>query len=270
MNPFISTYVFIFGAAIGSFLNVCIWRLPRNESIIKPRSYCPFCRKALRWADNIPILSFIFLGGRCRYCRQKISFRYPVVELLTGLLFLVNFLYFGISVKFFIYTALECALVVATFTDLMHFVIPDEITIGGLAPGLILSFLFPQLHGAKTHNSALLASFFGIIAGGGIVYAVRFLFDLVYFKMLKHPAVEGNTESMGEGDIKLLAMIGAFVGWKKAALIFFIAPFFGIIAAVITLVIKKSHVTPYGPYLSLAAFTVIMWGDGILKILLFN
>ncbi len=267
MNFFIYIVIFVFGAIVGSFLNVCIWRLPRQESVLKPGSHCPSCNKPVQWFDNIPIFSFIFLSGRCRNCRAKISFRYPFIELLAAVLFIVNFIHFGISAKFFIYTALECALIVGTFTDFMHFIIPDEITLGGVIAGLILSFLFPQLYNVLSPGKALFLSILGAVTGGGIVFIIRFLFDLFYFKIFKHPSVEGNTESMGDGDIKLLAMIGAFIGWQKALLVFFVAPFFAIIIAVLNLAVKKTHVNPYGPYLSLAAFVIIMWGDKFLKLL---
>ncbi|PJC46793.1 MAG: prepilin peptidase, partial [Candidatus Omnitrophica bacterium CG_4_9_14_0_2_um_filter_43_12] len=140
--------VFIFGAMVGSFLNVCIYRMPKGRSVIKPASHCPRCDRHIQWFDNIPILSFVMLGAKCRHCKKKISLRYPLVELLTAVLFIVNFIWFGTSPKFFIYTALECALVIGTFTDFAYYMIPDEITIGGLAAGLIVSAIYPELHNA--------------------------------------------------------------------------------------------------------------------------
>lgn len=251
--------LFIFGSIVGSFLNVCIWRMPRNESIIKPASHCPNCKKPIRWRDNIPILSFIFLAGRCRHCGHKISLRYPLVELVTAALFVINFAYFGVSVKFFIYTALECVLIIGTFTDLMHFIIPDEITIGGLMAGLALSFIFPQLHNTASHSRAFLLSLSGAVIGAASIYAIGVFGEFIFKK-----------EAMGGGDVKLMAMIGSVLGWKLVLLVFFIAPFFGAFIGIYLKFVKKIDIIPYGPHLSLATFVVIMWGDKILKLLFYG
>jgi len=248
--------IFIFGAIIGSFLNVCIWRMPKEESILKPSSHCPFCNEPIKWFDNIPLLSFVFLAGHCRKCRARIPFRYPLVEFLTAVLFIVNFIYFGISVKFFIYTGFECALIAAAFIDSVHFIIPDEITIGGLVAGLVLSFIFPVLHNTLDHKTSFLLSFLGAAVGGLSIYAVGVAGEFIFKK-----------EAMGGGDVKLMAMIGSIVGWKWALLIFFIAPFFGAIIGIYLKLVKKIDIIPYGPYLSFATFVTIMWGDRILKAL---
>lgn len=249
-------FLFIFGAIVGSFLNVCIWRMPRNESIIKPASHCPDCKKYIRWFDNIPVLSFIALGGKCRYCHKKISLRYPLVEFLTAALFVINFLYFGISAKFFVYTALECALIIGTFTDFMHFIIPDEITVGGLAAGLALSFIFPQLYNTASHSRAFLLSLSGAVVGAASIYAIGAIGEFIFKK-----------EAMGGGDVKLMAMIGSVLGWKSALLIFFIAPFFGAFVGIYLKFVKKIDIIPYGPYLSLATVVAIFWGERVLKAL---
>ena len=248
--------IFVIGAVIGSFLNVCIWRMPRNESIVKPASHCPQCKKPIRWTDNIPILSFIFLRGRCRHCRHRISFIYPLVELLSASLFVINFMYFGVSPRFFVYTALECALIIGTFTDFAHFIIPNRITVGGLAVGLVLSGVFPQLHNTSSNKEAFLLSLLGAAAGGLSIYVVGLIGGFIFKK-----------EAMGVGDVKLMAMIGSVLGWKSAILIFFIAPFFGSIVGVYLKFVKKIEIIPYGPYLSLATVVTIFWGERILKIL---
>lgn len=253
--------IFIFGSIVGSFLNTCIYRMPLGESVVWPRSHCPKCKKKIPGYYNIPLLSYIILGGRCRFCKQKISFRYFMVELLTAAMFVALFYRFGLSYNFFFYTVLTCSLIAAAFIDIGHRIIPDEISIGGLIIGFILS----AIKGPKP----MLNSFLGIIVGGAILYITGFIFDLFYFKLLKKPPIQGETESMGGGDIKLLAMIGAFLGWQKALLVFFIAPFFGLTVGIINLLVKKDHTIPYGPFLSLAAILSIFWADKYLRLFFF-
>jgi leader peptidase (prepilin peptidase)/N-methyltransferase len=262
-------FVFIFGGIIGSFLNVCIYRMPLNESIISPGSHCPNCEKAIPWYDNVPFVSYCLLLARCRFCKKIISPRYLLVELLTGASFLAMFIRFGLSFDFFVYTLFVCGLIVSTFIDIGYRIIPDEISLGGIAVGLLLSLaksLFIGHNGAKFFP--LIDSCLGVIVGGGIIYLTGFLFDLVYFKLLKKPAIQGETESMGGGDVKLLAMIGAFLGWKIAIFTFFIAPFFGAVVGLINMAVKKDHTIPYGPFLSLAAIIGIFWMEPILRLLL--
>lgn len=255
----LTVIVFIFGAIIGSFLNVCIHRMPRGKSIVWPGSHCPACEKKIPWYDNIPFISYLLLKGKCRFCKVKISARYIIVELLTACILVALFRIFGLTYDFFLYAIFSSGLIVATFVDIKHRIIPDEISIGGI----ILGFLFNAV------RSHILDSFLGIIIGGGIIYLTGKTFDLVYFKLLKKPPIQGETESMGGGDVKLLAMIGAFLGWQKALLTFFIAPFFGIIIGVINLAVRKDHAVPYGPFLSLAAILSLFYADKIIR-LIFN
>lgn len=260
---------FICGSMMGSFLNVCIHRMPKGESVVWPGSHCPKCNKRIHSYDNIPFLSFIILGGRCRSCKKRIPLRYPLVEFLTAMMFVALFTRFGLNYDFFVYTVLVSALIIATFIDIRHRIIPDEISVGGVIVGFILAAV-KGVH-IKPYGFDLdpaLNSLLGIIIGGGIIYLTGFLFDLVYFKMLKRPAIQGETESMGGGDVKLLAMIGAFLGWKGALLTFFLAPFFGISIGIINLVVKKDHTLPYGPFLSLAAMLALFWQDKIIQLLL--
>jgi leader peptidase (prepilin peptidase)/N-methyltransferase len=261
---------FIFGSIVGSFLNVCIYRMPLGKSVVWPGSHCPRCDKKIKWYDNIPFVSYAFLRGRCRFCKQKISPVYLIVELLTAIMFVVFFNYYRLSYDFFIYLVFVCSLIVATFVDIKHRIIPDEISIGGI----ILGFLFNAIKGLHlqpvTYNlQPLFNSFLGIIIGGGIIYASGFLFDLVYFRLLKRPAIQGETESMGGGDVKLLAMVGAFLGWQKAILTFFLAPFLGAIIGIINLIIKKDHTMPYGPFLSIGALLSLFWADKIIALIFF-
>jgi leader peptidase (prepilin peptidase) / N-methyltransferase len=236
---------FIFGSVAGSFLNVCIHRMPKEESVVWPRSHCPHCGKRIPGYDNIPFISYLLLKGRCRFCQKKISLRYPLVELLTALLFVLLFKHYGLSYNFFFYAVFACSLIIAAFVDIKHRIIPDEVSVGGLIVGFILNSIRGfHLNPFSFNWRPMVSSLLGILIGGGIIYFSGFLFDLVYFKLLKRPPIQGETESMGGGDVKLLAMIGAFLGWQRALLTFFIAPFFGLIVGIITLVRKKDHTIP--------------------------
>ncbi len=207
--------VFIFGSIVGSFLNVCIWRMPKRKSIIKPFSHCPICGKNILWYDNIPFLSYVFLKGRCRFCKNKISFRYFLVEFITALLFLVTFNFYGFAPLFFIYILLFSSFIVVIFIDSEYQIIPDEITYGGIIIGFILSVLYPPLQGQSSMKLAAWDSFIGILVGGGSIYLIGVIGEFIFKK-----------EAMGGGDVKFLAMVGAFIGWKLTLLTFFISPVF--------------------------------------------
>ncbi|NQT23048.1 MAG: prepilin peptidase [Candidatus Omnitrophica bacterium] len=252
------TYVFliIFGAIIGSFLNVCIYRLPRAKSIVSPGSHCVKCGHNLKWHENIPILSFIILKGRCSKCKERISSVYPLVELITAALAVIIFIFFGISFKAVIFFVLFCSLVIASFIDFEHHEIPDIISLPGIAIGLILSFMYPALLSKATGLQAFFDSLIGVIIGGGSLYILGFLGEIVFKK-----------DAMGGGDIKLLAMIGAFLGWKLIILTFFIAPFFGAIAGIILKIKEGGEIIPYGPYLSFASLISLLYGDRIIRII---
>ncbi|MFH1678066.1 MAG: prepilin peptidase [Candidatus Omnitrophota bacterium] len=261
-------FIFVFGSMIGSFLNVCIYRMPLEKSVARPRSYCPQCEKPIPWYDNIPLISYILLKGRCRFCKKRIPFRYFLVESITACTFLIFYIKYGLSLNFIFYTLFVCGLIVATFVDFAHRIIPDEISLGGIAVG----FLFNLIRAVKLQPLAwdwrpVLNSLLGIILGGGIIYLTGKAFDLVYFKLLKKGPIDGEVESMGGGDVKLLAMIGAFLGFKIAILTFFLAPFFGAVLGIINLTVKKQHTIPYGPFLSLAALISLFWGDIIIRLI---
>lgn len=258
-------FVFIFGSIIGSFLNVVIHRLPLEESIVFPASHCPKCKGTIPWYDNIPLLSYLVLKARCRKCREPISSRYFLVELLTACFFLLFYRVFSLGFDFLMACTLVSGLIAATFIDFQHRIIPDEISVGGIVVGI----LFNLIKGFEPKPLAVNLepvgdSLLGVLAGGGVIWLTGFLFDLVYFRLMKRPPIQGETSSMGGGDVKLLAMIGAFLGWKCALLTFFIAPFFGALAGMINIAIKKDHTIPYGPFLSLAAVICLLWSDKIL------
>jgi leader peptidase (prepilin peptidase)/N-methyltransferase len=248
--------VFIFGLMIGSFLNVCIYRMPKNESIVLPASHCPKCRKNIFWYDNIPVVSYLILSGRCRFCRTRIHWRYPLVEALTALLLTALFLDFGVTAKFFAYSVMTCALVVATFIDFEIQEIPDEISLGGLILGLFLAFIFPSNLGEAARLRAVLASLAGAAAGGGSIYILGVFGKLAFRK-----------EAMGGGDDKLMAMIGSIIGWKLVLLAFFIAPFLGTVPGIISKIKDGAETIPYGPFLSAAALISVFFGNNILRML---
>ena len=249
-------FLFCLGAVVGSFLNVCIYRLPRKESIIQPGSHCPHCKHKISWYDNIPFLSYIILRRRCRHCGRRISFRYFMVELFTACLILILFDYFGLSLLLWIYFALFSSLIVVSFIDISIREIPDEISLGGIAIGLILSLAFPRLQNVTSHWLALGNSFLGMLAGGGLIYITGLMGNAIFRK-----------ESMGGGDVKLMAMLGAFLGWKLALLTFFIAPFFGAVVGIVLKIRKGESLIPYGPFLSLASLIALLWGKQIIDYL---
>lgn len=250
----LSIFVFIFGSIIGSFLNVCIVRLPEEKSVVFPSSHCVHCKKPIFWYDNIPILSYLLLKGKCRFCQHSISIRYPIVELVTAASFVLFYQYFGLKWILLPYLVFHCGLIVATFVDIKHRIIPDEVSLGGMVVGLIFSLLIPQLHGTDANLIALWRSFLGILIGGGSIYAMGMLGDFLFKK-----------ESMGGGDVKLLGMVGAFLGWKMAVLAFFIAPFFGAVVGIIVKIRTNDSHIPYGPFLALGALICLFSGEEILQ-----
>ena len=255
MNPVIVVTIAAVAACVGSFLNVCIWRLPREESIVWPGSHCVRCGRAIAWYDNIPIVSFAALGGRCRHCRGAIAWRYPLVELLAVVIALGFYATFGLTWPWVFYTALGLALIVATFVDVSHRIIPDEITLPGIVIGLIASALVPSLHQAASPWLGLWRGVLGVLVGGGSLYLTGLLGDWLFKK-----------ESMGGGDVKLLAMAGALLGWQPVLLTFFLAPMLAIVPGLVQMTRKGDHTIPYGPFLSLGLLIVMLWGPWLLHV----
>ncbi|MFA5146154.1 MAG: prepilin peptidase [Candidatus Omnitrophota bacterium] len=255
----VNLFVFVIGAVVGSFLNVCIYRLPKGQSIVMPPSHCPKCGTRIAWYDNIPFVSYLLLKGRCRACSQAISFRYFLVELIAAALITALFLKFGLNERFFAYSLLTSALIIATFVDLEIEEIPDEVTISVFAAGIIFSALFPSLFGESVKWRGLLQSLAGALAGGGAIYLTGVLGEMVFKK-----------EAMGGGDVKLMAMAGAFLGWELVILAFFIAPFFGSITGIIMKIKRGAETIPYGPYLSLAVLIAIFFGERIIGMLFYG
>jgi leader peptidase (prepilin peptidase)/N-methyltransferase len=247
-------FVFALGGCIGSFLNVCIWRMPREESIVRPRSRCPHCTKPIAWFDNVPVVSYLRLRGRCRSCKKPIHWRYPLVELLTACSLALVVWRFGLTPEALVYGALVCALITVSFIDFDFQIIPDEISLGGLVVGVLASVLIPSLHGTDNRLAALGQSVIGLLAGGGILYVTGVLGDFVFRK-----------ETMGGGDVKLLAMAGTVLGWKLVVLTFFLAPVLALLPGIYVLLFRRSHVIPYGPFLSLALVVSLFYGAQIIR-----
>ncbi len=244
-------FFFMFGSIIGSFLNVVILRLPDEEqSIVFPGSHCPKCGTDLHWYDNIPMLSYLFLGGKCRSCKTKISVQYPIVELCMALLSMALYNKFGISLEFLFYFIFAAALLVIIFIDIQHQIIPDEISLPGIIVGFICSFL--------TSIVTWQQSGLGILIGGGILYAIAF----GYFLFTKR-------DGMGMGDIKLLAMIGAFLGYQSLLYIVFASSLTGSIVGIAAMIKQgKGGQTriPFGPFLALSALSYLFFQDTIMQV----
>ncbi len=237
----------MFGLVVGSFLNVCIHRLPLRESVIWPSSRCPHCRAKLGALDNIPVLSYLMLRGRCRGCGQPISLQYPVVELVTGVVFAAAVLVFEPPLLY-VRLVFACAMIVLFMIDLEHRILPDVITLPGIVLGLLVSFFLPP----GWRDSAL-----GIVLGGGALW----LMGEIYFR------VRGE-EGMGFGDVKMLAMIGAFLGWKLMLLTLVLSSFMGSIVGAGMIASKRGdmkYALPFGTFLAAGALVAAAAGDRIVN-----
>lgn len=359
LQLYLDFMVFVFGAVIGSFLNVCIHRMPREESIVSPPSHCPHCHERIHWTDNIPLVSYIMLRGKCRHCRAPISPRYVLIELMAALLFLMMWLKLtpwdrpsaqAIDfLKIAIYWLVIAGLIVATFIDFEHYIIPNEITVGGVVVGLLCSMAVPSLQHTQSRGIAALWSALGILTGGLILYLIaemgKLLFgrlrvplppgstiriaegklklpdeevawtdlflresDSIRFKATslkiadkeysevtvivrrdsltvngeQHPlteavVVEATTneiviprEAMGFGDVKLLAAIGAFLGWQATVFAIFLSSMVGSLVGLTLIVVGKRDLQgriPYGPYIALGAIIWLFAQDQLLAIM---
>jgi leader peptidase (prepilin peptidase) / N-methyltransferase len=237
----------IFGSTIGSFLNVCIYRLPRRESIVWPRSACPHCRRNLAWYENLPIVSYIWLRGRCRTCRGAISIRYPIVEALTAAMFAGAAWYYGPSMLLVSRLVFGCALIVLFAIDLEHHLLPNAITLPGIVAGFLFSFVT---------DPGWTASLVGIVFGGGLLYAIA----EAYYR-IRHE------EGLGMGDVKMLAMIGAFIGWQLTLLTLMTASLAGSVIGLGLLATGRGsmkYALPFGTFLALGAAFAAVLGPGLL------
>ncbi len=237
----------LLGLCLGSFANVCIYRIPLNKSIVHPPSSCPHCGARIRFYENVPVLSYLLLLGRCRKCRTLIPFRYPLVEILMALLSLALFLKFGLSVQYILYLLFAGTLLILSFIDFEHKILPDVLTLPGIGAGWLASF---APGGISWIDSAI-----GLVAGGGSLYLVA----VVYERLT-------GREGLGGGDIKLLAMIGAWMGWVSLPLIVLMSSLSGaLIGAAFILSRGKGARTqiPFGPFLSIGALVYLFAGREI-------
>jgi leader peptidase (prepilin peptidase)/N-methyltransferase len=240
--------VAIFGAIVGSFLNVCIHRLPRGESIVWPGSHCPACGAAIAWNDNVPVLSYLLLRGRCRTCRAPIAMRYPLVETANAAGYVTILWVFGATWTAILYCVLFSGLLVVAGTDLTHKIIPNVVTV----PGIVLGLLGAATVLPLGPVNALL----GVLFGGGILWALAWASPYLFGK-----------EGMGGGDIKLLAMIGAFLGWKPALLTIMIGSLSGSVIGISLIafgLMKREDYIPFGPYLVFGALVSMFFGQPLL------
>jgi leader peptidase (prepilin peptidase)/N-methyltransferase len=248
LQGMLAVIFFILGAMVGSFLNVCIYRLPKEESIIWPGSHCPHCMKPIKFYDNIPLVSYLLLKGKCRYCREPISIQYPIIEGVTALSSLFLIIRFGPSLGYLVYFAFIAALIVIAVIDLYHQIIPDVISLPGIGVGLLTSIIIPQI--------TFFDSLIGILIGGGSLFLVATLYQWLF-----------KREGMGGGDIKLLAMIGAFLGWKAVILTILSSSLIGSITGITIMVLKGKdfkYAIPFGPFLSLGAVIALFCQNEII------
>jgi len=248
-GPFFS---FVFGALWGSFFNVCILRMPADQSIVAERSRCPQCLKALRWYMNVPILSFVFLKGKCAYCSKRISWQYPLIEILSGFLFIWLFHRYSWGLHFLGYGLFCSSLLVLSVIDLYHQIIPDEISLSGIVLGFLASFVLKDITWVE--------SLLGILAGGGVFYAVAFGYEKF-----------SGREGLGGGDIKLLAMIGAWLGLHSILLVIVISSFLGAVIGVALMAFQRKNfrmAIPFGPFLAFGAFVYLFWGPKLQLLLM--
>ena len=273
-------YAFFFGASIASFLNVCIWRIPREESVVSPPSHCPKCNARIRWYQNIPIFSWLALRGRCANCREPISARYIGVELLGGLLFLCAFaqwannpagifrsIYYpplgmGMYHSFAIVPVtwlVFAGLILGSFVDIDHQWIPDRVTIGGMILGVPLSCLVPELQRETAWTGALLWSVIGLVFGFGLLWLVGEVFSRIFKK-----------DAMGFGDVKLMGAIGAFFGPVAVVFCLVVSSLLGSVVGFAMILRGRAKLggytaIPYGPYIALAAVLWTFWGHGLVS-----
>jgi leader peptidase (prepilin peptidase)/N-methyltransferase len=229
---------FVLGTIIGSFANVCIYRLPWQQSLLFPGSHCPHCQQAIRPWHNVPLLSYVYLGGRCADCQTTISWRYPLVELLCGLLYVFLYRQFGFSGQSLVLTLLATSLLIVSCIDLEHKIVPDVITLPGILAGLFASLFITSV--------GFINAIVGVCLGGGLFFLIAIL----------------SRGGMGGGDIKLVAMIGAFLGWQAVLVTIFLGALSGALVGICLMILKKKgrkDPLPFGPFLAIGALMAMVW-----------
>jgi leader peptidase (prepilin peptidase)/N-methyltransferase len=243
----VAAFVGLFGLVVGSFLNVCIYRLPRGESVNWPGSHCTTCNRPLSWYENIPVASWMVLGGRCRTCGDPISVAYPLVELITAAVFVGGYFIYGLTPLLAARLLFAVAMIVLFVIDLRHHILPNAITIPGIVVGFVLSLVLPP---------GWLASLIGLLAGGGVLYAIA----EAYYRLR-------GVEGLGMGDVKMLAMIGAFLGWKLMLLTLVLASFAGSLVGIGLMATGRGGMKlalPFGTFLAVGALAAAVFGDPLL------
>ena len=270
MNRLISAFVFLYGIVVGSFLNVCIHRLPRRQSVVRPRSRCPQCGNAIAAYDNIPLVSYLLLRGRCRHCQTRISPLYFFIELAAGLLALLLYSVFGLTLAFAKAATLGAALLVLTVTDWQERLLPDRVTFPGMAAGLVFSVFVPVGDGSgllltrlaglsrsPQWAQSVIDSILGAALAAGLLYAL----GEIYFRLR-------GCEGMGFGDVKMMAMVGFFLGPKLALLTIFLGSTGGAILGLAFIAASgkgSRYELPFGSFLGAATVVVMVWGKALLE-----
>ena len=249
-------FVVILGSLWGSFANVCIHRLPQDKGVVSGRSHCPKCKKKIVWHDNIPIISYLILKGKCRKCKRKISSQYPMVEMINILLFLIIYFLFGISLTTILLMILSLSFLIIFFIDLKHFIIPNSITFSMIALGFIKSF-DPNLNSIfPNYINSLIGGLFGY----GIIFSIIF-----FYKQIR------KKEGMGLGDAKLLAVIGFWFGWIAIPFVLFLSSIFALVSVIPDLIKKNKKMTsqiPFGPYIILATIFYLVFKNNFISIII--
>lgn len=270
-------FSFAFGACIASFLNVCIWRLPRNESVVRPASHCPNCGVPIKWYQNIPVISYILLNGRCAGCKRPISMRYTIVELLGGILFLAAYVQWAMPAAFGdfpaaglrplfsfgcvpVYWLVFAGLILGSFIDLEHFYLPDRVTIGGMVLGVPASALLPELQMERVSTDALCWSAAGLAFGFFFLWGMGYLFSKLFRK-----------EALGFGDVKLMGAVGAFFGPTAVLFVLIVSSIVGSMAGIALILRGRARLggftaVPYGPFIAVATLVWMFWGPSLVSV----
>lgn len=256
IDLFMKIIIFIIGLVFGSFYNVVGYRVPNNMSIIFPASHCPNCNHKLKFYELIPVISYIFLKGKCKECKKGISIMYPLFELITAITFLLSYIIFGFNIEFFIAITFISVLIIITISDIRYYIIPDEVLIIGIILIILEKIILVILHGNFFDN--LLLPIINGLGSFALLYLFKILGDFIFKK-----------ESLGGGDIKLLFLIGLVLGFDMSIVTIFIASFIALPLSIITLIRKDTNVLPFGPYLSLAAVIILLTKLDINSIILF-
>lgn len=265
LRPFFALASFVLGGLIGSFLNVCVYRIPRGLSVVKPRSVCPKCGKSIAWYDNVPIFSWLLLQAKCRNCDEPISWQYPLVEGITAVLFLLVFLQFDFTLATAVYMLVAASLVMVTFVDLTDWTIPDEVTYPGIVLGVACAILASFYDASGLRLDSITSSIAGLVVGGGMLWGL----DLFALAVFKKPG-------MGFGDVKLMAMLGAFFGFANTILIITLAAFIGCALGVPMLIRERlkggepgsGFYMPFGPFICVAGIIAMLRGPELISMYL--